>query len=296
MKNLFLISLTILFSAALFAQSNSTASSEENAVKIWKTLVGIETATVYDAKAKTSADQIHYSEALQRLEGQEIEIKGYVFEGEDYLILLQKPAASDFKEGDSPQNSITIEKAAIENLPESFPKTAVRLKGTLVLEEKNGAPYSLENVRFVESSTKINPDLDILTDERSIATWKKLAKVKYKSKLDLESGDVIYTPKYSKAIKRLDGKEVSLTGYYYNLGNTADTEEAIIQAFPVHYGSCCSWTGPESMLSFEAPNVKIEYNTKITVKGRFVLNHDDPNKLMYNLEEVELYIHPKEGE
>lgn len=112
--------------------------------------------------------------------------------------------------------------------------------------------------------------------------WKILSKVKYKSKLDIESGDVIYTPIFNKAIQKLEGKTIILKGYVIPADLTGG--KMTLSAFP--YSSCffCGGAGPESVIEVEASSPIIYRMDKaVILEGKLELNRDDPLRLMYIL-------------
>lgn len=112
--------------------------------------------------------------------------------------------------------------------------------------------------------------------------WKILSKVKYKSKLDIESGEVIYTPIFNKAIQKLEGETIILKGYVIPADLTGG--KMTLSAFP--YSSCffCGGAGPESVIEVEASSPIIYRMDKaVILQGKLELNRDDPLRLMYIL-------------
>jgi hypothetical protein len=115
--------------------------------------------------------------------------------------------------------------------------------------------------------------------------WKILSKVKYKSKLDIESGEVIYTPIFNKNIEKLEGETIILKGYVIPADLTGG--KMTLSAFP--YSSCffCGGAGPESVIEVEAASPIIYRMDKaVILEGKLKLNRDDPLRLMYILEDA----------
>ena len=118
--------------------------------------------------------------------------------------------------------------------------------------------------------------------------WKILSKVKYKSNLDAESGEVIYTPVFSKSIEQYEGKTIILKGYV--IPAELSKGKMTLSAFP--YSSCffCGGAGPESVIEIETSTPIIYRLEKpITLQGKLKLNRTDPLRLMYVLQDATYY-------
>ena len=118
--------------------------------------------------------------------------------------------------------------------------------------------------------------------------WKILSKVKYKSNLDAESGEVIYTPVFSKSIEQYEGKTIFLKGYI--IPAELSRGKMTLSAFP--YSSCffCGGAGPESVIELESSTPIIyRLDKPITLEGKLTLNRTDPLRLMYVLKNATYY-------
>ncbi len=118
--------------------------------------------------------------------------------------------------------------------------------------------------------------------------WKILSKVKYKSNLDAESGEVIYTPVFSKSIEQYEGKSIFLKGYI--IPAELSRGKMTLSAFP--YSSCffCGGAGPESVIELESSSPIIyRLDKPITLEGKLTLNRTDPLRLMYVLKNATYY-------
>jgi hypothetical protein len=118
--------------------------------------------------------------------------------------------------------------------------------------------------------------------------WKILSKVKYKSNLDAESGEVIYTPIFGKSIEAYEGKIIFLKGYI--IPAEMSKGKMTLSAFP--YSSCffCGGAGPESVIELETKSPIIYRLEKpITLQGKLKLNRTDPLRLMYVLDGATYY-------
>jgi hypothetical protein len=118
--------------------------------------------------------------------------------------------------------------------------------------------------------------------------WKILSKVKYKSNLDAESGEVIYTPIFGKSIEAYEGKVIFLKGYI--IPAELSKGKMTLSAFP--YSSCffCGGAGPESVIELETKSPLIyRLDKPIVIQGKLKLNRTDPLRLMYVLSEATYY-------
>jgi len=118
--------------------------------------------------------------------------------------------------------------------------------------------------------------------------WKILSKVKYKSNLDAESGEVIYTPIFGKTIEAYEGKVIFLKGYI--IPAELSKGKMTLSAFP--YSSCffCGGAGPESVIELETKSPLIyRLDKPIVLQGKLKLNRTDPLRLMYVLSETTYY-------
>ena len=118
--------------------------------------------------------------------------------------------------------------------------------------------------------------------------WKILSKVKYKSNLDAESGEVIYTPIFGKSIEAYEGKVIFLKGYI--IPAELSRGKMTLSAFP--YSSCffCGGAGPESVIELETKSPLIyRLDKPIVIQGKLKLNRTDPLRLMYVLSEATYY-------
>jgi hypothetical protein len=118
--------------------------------------------------------------------------------------------------------------------------------------------------------------------------WKILSKVKYKSNLDAESGEIIYTPIFNKSIEVFEGKTIFLKGYV--IPAEMSKGKMTLSAFP--YSSCffCGGAGPESVIELVTSGPLIyRLDKPITLQGKLKLNRTDPLRLMYIMTDVTYY-------
>ena len=119
--------------------------------------------------------------------------------------------------------------------------------------------------------------------------WKSLGKITFVNQLNAETGDVVYTPIYSKSLKALAGKEIVLRGYVLPI--PAKDGNFILSAFP--FSSCyyCGGAGPETVIEV-SPKIPIlaRSGKPIIIKGRLRLNQPfDSLRLPFFLIDAELF-------
>lgn len=126
------------------------------------------------------------------------------------------------------------------------------------------------------------------TKSKKANLWKTLAKITFKKEYDELMGFKIDVPVFSKEIKALAGKEVTVKGYIIPVEGYKSHKEFIFSAFPYNMCFFCGGAGPETVMEVFAKE-EIEYSAEaVTIKGKLELNADDINRLMYGLTEVTL--------
>lgn len=116
--------------------------------------------------------------------------------------------------------------------------------------------------------------------------WTSLARVTFKKEYDELLGLKVDKPLFSKAIKDLDGKRITLRGYVIPTDGYKSHKEFVFSAYP--YSSCffCGGAGPETVVEVFA-KAPVNYSADaITLTGILRLNSTDPNSLMYRLEDA----------
>jgi hypothetical protein len=128
---------------------------------------------------------------------------------------------------------------------------------------------------------------DASATEVVAAGWPTLARVTFKKEYDELLGLKVDKPVFSKSVKDLDGKKITLRGYVIPTEGYKSHKEFVFSAYP--YSQCffCGGAGPETVIEVFA-NEPIEYSAEaVKVTGSLRLNQDDPNALMYRLEDAE---------
>ncbi len=113
-------------------------------------------------------------------------------------------------------------------------------------------------------------------------TWQDLAKVKFERKYFPEYDDYFLAPTFSPSVKDLDGKEVTITGYFLDI----DPKGRIYILSKGPMSSCffCGIGGPETAIELQLlskPPFKMD--DIVTVTGVLKLNSTDVNHFNYIL-------------
>ena len=113
--------------------------------------------------------------------------------------------------------------------------------------------------------------------------WKTLGKLTYKKEYDALLGYKVDIPIFSKEIKSLEGKEITLRGYVIPTDGFKNHKEFVFSAFPYNMCFFCGAAGPETVIEVIASE-PVKYSSEaIFLKGNLTLNDKDPNQLMFGL-------------
>ncbi len=123
---------------------------------------------------------------------------------------------------------------------------------------------------------------------QSESAWKTLGKITFRKEYDALLGMKVDLPVFSKEIKALENKEITLRGYIIPTDGYKNHKEFIFSAFPYNMCFFCGAAGPETVIEVKAKNPITYTSEPVVIKGILILNDKDPNKLMYALSNVEL--------
>lgn len=119
-------------------------------------------------------------------------------------------------------------------------------------------------------------------------TWELLRDVTFNKKwFEAEQVYMLY-PTFGANIKKLDKKEVAITGYV--IPRDLDAGLYVLSAFPFSACFFCGGAGPESVmtLNFTKGSRKFKTDERLTFKGTLKLNADDIYELNYILDNAEV--------
>lgn len=121
------------------------------------------------------------------------------------------------------------------------------------------------------------------------SAWDSFARVKFVSKYNSDYGMNIQVPQFDWAIRLLEGKEVSLKGYF--VPTDLQTPRSIILS-RVPNSSCffCGGAGPETVarINFKQSVHKFKTDEILKVKGKLKLNDSNYREMSFILEEAEI--------
>ncbi len=123
-----------------------------------------------------------------------------------------------------------------------------------------------------------------------IVPWNYLMSVKFEEKYDEKMGMEVSFPIFNDTLKVLDGQNVIVEGFYIPVDETGNENIVILSAYPFAQCFFCGKAGVESIIDILSPTKlpRLKIDSKIKFKGRFKLNRDNFDFLIYVLEQAEL--------
>jgi hypothetical protein len=114
--------------------------------------------------------------------------------------------------------------------------------------------------------------------------WKTLKDIQIKTKYDPEKKYEVDIPVFGSKVKALNGKTITIKGYLIPIEAYTKQGFFILSALPYNLCYFCGGAGPETVMEVTAKQ-KIKYSDKpIILRGKLRLNAQDPDHLMYRLE------------
>lgn len=115
--------------------------------------------------------------------------------------------------------------------------------------------------------------------------WPKLYDIEYKKEKDaLGEYD---QPIFSDAARSLDGKTVTLPGYMVPFESGVKEKHFMLSAMPLNACFFCGVGGPETVVEVFAKSEVTFTEKPVEIRGTLRLNHKDPDKMIYILENAE---------
>ena len=129
----------------------------------------------------------------------------------------------------------------------------------------------------------------LLTISLQVSGWEAFSNTNFIWLYDESFGAEVIIPTFDDEVKKLDGKEITISGHYlpFKLGDN----RIIISRLP--YASCffCNAdVGQESVAEvvFKSEPRRFRPDEIITVRGRLLLNEDDFERMVFIIEEAEI--------
>lgn len=113
-------------------------------------------------------------------------------------------------------------------------------------------------------------------------TWNAFAKTKFEPKFHEELGEYLFYPTFTEAVKEMEGKEITLEGFYVPFAPEGD-DYIILSKYPMSQCFFCGGGGPESVaeVNFAKDPGPFKVDDLITVKGKLKLNANDPDHINF---------------
>ncbi len=133
--------------------------------------------------------------------------------------------------------------------------------------------------------------ISAVSNAQTKITWEQLGKVTFTEEFDPDYGAMFKYPTFSKEMQALNGKEVYIRGFLVPI----DIEAGMFALSMNPYTSCffCGKAGPETVVELEIGSknryLGLKMDEILTFKGKFRTNRNDVLKLIYILEDAELY-------
>lgn len=120
-------------------------------------------------------------------------------------------------------------------------------------------------------------------------TWNVFAKTRFEPKFDEKLGEYLFYPTFTDELKKLEGKEITLEGFFVPFA-PEDDDYIIVSKFPMSQCFFCGGGGPESVaeVNFAKDPGRFQVDDLITVRGKLKLNSDDLDHINFILTDAVL--------
>ena len=127
------------------------------------------------------------------------------------------------------------------------------------------------------------------TKPKEINVWKILAMITMTKKFDEEMGIDIDVPTFSKAVKKLNGSEITIKGYILPLKASKDQKYFILSAYPYNMCYFCGGAGPESVMEVYATKSVAATKKIVELKGTLIVNYNPGlGQVLYTLKDAQI--------
>ncbi|GGD18358.1 hypothetical protein [Hyunsoonleella pacifica] len=122
---------------------------------------------------------------------------------------------------------------------------------------------------------------------QKVVTWKDLSKVTFTDKYFPEYDAVFLHPEFSDSVKVLEGKLISITGYFLNID--PERKMHILSKGPMSSCFFCGVGGPETAVELDLDsNLGYKTDDIVTVTGVLKLNANDVKHFNYILSDCKV--------
>jgi len=112
--------------------------------------------------------------------------------------------------------------------------------------------------------------------------WAMFAKTKFEPKYYEKIGEYLFYPNFSAELKALEGKEITLEGYFVPFAPETGSY-IILSKYPMSQCYFCGGGGPESIAEvyFSKGSRPFKIDDLVAVKGKLKLNAEDPDHVNF---------------
>lgn len=130
----------------------------------------------------------------------------------------------------------------------------------------------------------INP----LIAQQTTNYWNILAQVKIEQKQHATKGYSVDLPTFSLALQQLNGKTITLQGYMIPLQELRSQNQFVFSRYPFSLCYFCGAAGIETVIEVKSLQPIPFTEDRIALRGVLRLNPDNPNNLLYILEQAKV--------
>lgn len=120
------------------------------------------------------------------------------------------------------------------------------------------------------------------------SNWKLLSDVEILTRMAEERAYEISYPKFGASVLKLDNQPITLKGYMIPLEDMIGQRYFVLSALPFNICFFCGGAGPETAAEVITKSEVRFTDDAITVRGVLKLNQEDPDHLMYIIDEAEI--------
>ena len=124
---------------------------------------------------------------------------------------------------------------------------------------------------------------------QGMEAWNIFAKTKFEPRYNEKIGEYLFYPTFTDDVKKLEGKEITLEGFYVPFAPEGD-DYIIVSKYPMSQCFFCGGGGPESVaeVNFVKDPGQFQVDDLITVRGKLKLNVNDLDHINFILTDAVL--------
>jgi len=127
------------------------------------------------------------------------------------------------------------------------------------------------------------------TKKKEVNVWKILAMVTMTKQFNEEMGIDFDVPTFSKAVKKINGTEITIKGYILPLKASKDQKYFILSAYPYNMCYFCGGAGPESVMEVYSSKPVAATKKIVKLKGTLQVNYNPSiGQVLYTLKNAQI--------